>query len=399
MQNIPLRRLFVGLMALVLSVAMLRANTDYYFKQVAFEQGLSQSTALCATTDSRGYLWIGTRNGLNRYDQSGMRQYLHHPGDSLSLPQGRILFVVEDREQTLWVATEHHLSRFDRTTEQFEPVRIGSQLVRVGGYLAQSDNILFCGSDALFCYSYLSHQLRRLQLPVGKPSSTLFNSIIRLTDDRYLLSSRWNGLWEYNPQAATLRPSKIYADKDIMAIALDSRGRIWLSPYGRGVRCYSLSGRLIAEYTTANSDLSNDIVLCIAEREGDIWLGTDGGGINIITSESDSIEHLMPEPGNVYSFPANSVISLYRDARSNMWAGSIRGGLIGIKEVYVKSYRDVALGSGYGLSDKTVLSLCADKHDVWIGTDGGGVNRLTPAGESFRHYPGTYGDKVVSLAE
>jgi signal transduction histidine kinase/DNA-binding response OmpR family regulator len=393
------RRFAVITILLLLAYGALIANTDYYFKQVSIEQGLSQSSALCATTDSRGYLWIGTRTGLNRYDQSGVRQYIHNPGDTLSLPQGRILFVVEDLNQTLWVATEQQLARFDRTREQFVPERCDGSAVRVGGYLVQSESILFCGSDALYTYYYGNKQMRRRQLPVGKPGVALFNAIIRLKDDRYLLSSRWSGLWEYNPQASTLRQSTVYADKDIMAIAADSHGRIWISPYGRGVRCYTPSGRLVAEYTSANSRLSNDIVLCIAQRGNDIWLGTDGGGINILSLDNDSITHLKPEPGNGHSFPANSVISLYRDAQQNMWAGSIRDGLIGIKEVYVKTYRDAPLGSPYGTSDKTILSLCTDKTYLWIGTDGGGVNRHSIDDESFRHYPSTYGLKVVSLVE
>lgn len=83
-------------------------------------------------------------------------------------------------------------------------------------------------------------------------------------------------------------------------------------------------------------------------------------------------------PGDVYSFPVSSVFCLYRDKDNNMWAGTIRGGLFGIKEVYMRTYRDVPPGSSYGMSDKTVLCLYEDRDgSVWIGTDGGG---LKPAG-------------------
>lgn len=63
----------------------------------------------------------------------------------------------------------------------------------------------------------------------------------------------------------------------------DSRKRIWIAPYSGGLRCYSYDGKLLASYSTRNSALSNDIVLSLAEREGQLWIGTDGGGINILT--------------------------------------------------------------------------------------------------------------------
>lgn len=66
----------------------------------------------------------------------------------------------------------------------------------------------------------------------------------------------------------------------------DSRKRIWIAPYSGGLRCYSYDGKLLASYSTRNSALSNDIVLSLAEREGQLWIGTDGGGINILTSET-----------------------------------------------------------------------------------------------------------------
>ena len=71
-----------------------------------------------------------------------------------------------------------------------------------------------------------------------------------------------------------------------------------------------------------------------------------------------------------------------------MWAGSIRGGLINIREISMKTYTDAVPGNDAGLSDNTVLSLYQDSvsGDIWIGTDGGGLNRLNPGTEKFRHY-------------
>ena len=81
-----------------------------------------------------------------------------------------------------------------------------------------------------------------------------------------------------------------------------------------------------------------------------------------------------------------------------MWAGTIRGGLFGIKEVHMRTYRDVSPGNHYGMSDKTALCLYEDEDGIiWVGTDGGGLNRLEPKSNRFTHYPNTYGYKVASI--
>lgn len=172
-----------------------------------------------------------------------------------------------------------------------------------------------------------------------------------------------------------------------MALLIDSHNRIWLAPYNEGLRCFNPEGRLLASYTTDNSGLSNNVVLSMAERDSHIWVGTDGGGINIIHPDSHRITVLEHIPGDNYSLPVNSILSLYNDNYNNMWAGSIRKGLINIREVSMKTYTDVFPGSTQGLSDPTVLSLYQDEPNgrIWIGTDGGGVNSLDPVTEEFRH--------------
>ena len=83
-----------------------------------------------------------------------------------------------------------------------------------------------------------------------------------------------------------------------------------------------------------------------------------------------------------------------------MWVGSIRNGLIGIKEVSMKTYAEVPLGDCKGLSDNTVLCLYRDpsEDEIWIGTDGGGINKLNPSTEKFTHYSNTTGKKVASIS-
>lgn len=176
--------------------------------------------------------------------------------------------------------------------------------------------------------------------------------------------------------------------------------RIWIAPYSGGLRCYSYDGKLLASYSTRNSALSNDIVLSLAEREGQLWIGTDGGGINILTSETGEISQLEYIPGREnYSLPANSILCLHNDHNNNIWAGSTCNGLISIREVFMKTYTDVVPGNDRGLSNSTVRSLYRQSTDsIWIGTDGGGINLFNPRTEKFTHYLSTWNDKIAFIS-
>ena len=184
----------------------------------------------------------------------------------------------------------------------------------------------------------------------------------------------------------------------VTRILLDSQQRLWTTSYNKGVSCFDREGHLLASYTTENSDLSHNIILCMSEYEGDIWMGTDGGGINILDPETGKIRVLTYIPGDKNALPDNSIQSLYADA-DNLWVGSVKGGLINIRRSFIRSYSDVPLNANSGLSEKAVLAFCQEERsgDIWIGTDGGGINRFEPNARNFVHYPRTWGEKVTSI--
>jgi len=91
-------------------------NVDYY----SIENGLSQTSVLCIIQDSRGFLWIGTQDGLNRFDGYTFKIYKNNPADSLSLSNNYINGLFEDSEGFIWVATNYGLNRYNPVTEEFQ---------------------------------------------------------------------------------------------------------------------------------------------------------------------------------------------------------------------------------------------------------------------------------------
>ncbi|WP_291594051.1 hybrid sensor histidine kinase/response regulator transcription factor [Bacteroides sp.] len=371
----------------------------YYYKQISLKDGLP-STVRCILADEQGFIWIGTRSGLGRYDGHELKKYIHQTDNPHSLPHNLINQITEDKQNNIWILTEKGLACYQRQSDDFYlPTDEQGNHIIVYSTCLTDDGVLFGSQNKVYFYNYQDSSLRLLQKLDKEPNFNI--TLLSLWDEHTLLCcSRWQGLLLLDLNTGQHRLPPFDCGKEIMNMLIDSQNRIWIAPYNAGISCFTHDGKRLASYTTHNSALSNNVVLSLAEREGQIWIGTDGGGINILEPETGHLSLLEHVPGSDnYSLPANSILCLYNDRNNNMWAGSIRNGLISIREVSMKTYTDVLPGSDRGLSNNTVLSLYQEADDrVWVGTDGGGINLFNPHTEKFTHYPTTWEDKVASIS-
>lgn len=388
----------VFLLCVVLGQLVAEAAPDFYFKQLSQRDGLLQNFVRTIMLDHKGFLWIGTRSGVSRYDYYEFKNYTAVPDSSNTLPGNLIQFIVEDAQNRIWISTDRGVCVYRQENDDFEPVYWGNKILQAHSYMLTDDALYLGGRGIVYRWNYKQAALDTVPMHWTEPSRSFFNHMARWGDRYWVLSSRWNGLWLFDSKTGQIERSDFCREKEIMAMEVDRHGRLWISPYGKGLDCYSLDGSGRKHYDVTNSALTNDVILDIEENDNELWLATDGGGISILNVEGHTFSNIRYVPGDVYSFPLSSVFCLYRDRDNNMWAGTIRGGLFGIKEVFMRTYRDVSPGNSYGMSDKTVLCLYEDDGGtVWIGTDGGGLNRLDPATHKFTHYPGTFGAKVSSI--
>lgn len=392
--SIFFRLLFVVVTNICLTFSI-KANSDYNFQQITIEKGLSQSTVNCLFVDHKGLMWIGTASGLNCFDRSEMKSYYQNPDDPNTLPGNRIFFVVEDSLYNVWVGTNNGLAKYDRERDSFIPIIKDKPFY---SYAFVLDGIVFGGDISLSWYTYQTQTISDLSVK-GDTSWKSFHRIVPWKDDNYLASDRGGTVWSYNAATHLLEKAFFCKETKIASLAVDDKGNVYVAPYLQGVICYSRDGKEKWHLTDSNSDLNSNIVLDMQFKDGKLWIATDGGGINIL-DENMNISILQHIPGNMNSLPVNSISCLYKDNDNNMWIGSVRGGVIGVKDAFIKTYKDAALNSTYGLSEKTVISLFEDKDSfLWIGTDGGGLNRYDPFSDTFKHYPDTYNEKIVSITD
>ena len=393
------RALFIIISLLSYILVCASAQPDYYFKQLSLPEGLSQSTVKCILYDHKGFIWIGTKSGLNRFDKHEMKTYFSEKSNKTSLPDNQILFLAEDSLNNLWIGTEGGLALYNWKDDNFSTILFNNQPIHAYSYLLTDGGFILAG-NSLYKYDYNTKEIKEIDIKNKGVIHDFIGFIEPWIDNSWIIGTRWDGIWLYNQKTESFSRSTIYPYKYISAYYIDIRKNLWISPYGKVIECYSPDGRLLAKYNTSNSSLSNDIILDITEKDGNLWFATDGGGICIFNPHQKSFSTIKHISGDANSLPVNSIYCLYLDKENNMWAGTIREGALGIREVYMKTFGAVPFNNPYGLSEKAVISLYEDEDNIlWIGTDGGGLNVMNQQTNTFKHYPLGYKNKVTSITE
>ena len=383
------------LLIYMLSCMVQSIASYYYYKQIFLQEGLP-STVHSVLTDERGFVWIGTKAGVYRFNGYELKKYIHQPDIPNSLPDNIISNIVEGRQHDLWVISERGIALYQNDSDEFlVPKDSAGRYIRAYSACPMESGMLFGTKGKLIKYDYHTRTFSFICL--DKQSDFDITSVNQWDKNTVLCSSRWAGGLLVDIHTGKIKSTHFIPDHEITAMFSDSKKRIWIASYNNGIRCYSHSGKLLASYTTQNSQLSNNTVMCVTESDYHLWIGTDGGGINILNPETGEISVLKHIPGNDSSLPVNSIICLNNDGNT-LWAGTIRGGLIGIKQVFMRTYTSTLLGTEGGLSDNTILSLYQDDQNmIWIGTDGGGINKFNPVTNKFKHIVSTWENKISSI--
>ena len=373
---------------------------DYYFRQISLEQGLSQSRVQCIYRDHLGVIWIGTKWGLNSYDQSELKSYFHDREQPNSLPDNFIRFITEDRFGDLYVSTNKGIAIYNKAENQFQPLKYNGKPFTAWSYLQIDDNFLFGGEETLYQYNLADKSITTIFPDIDGDKLKCINRIFQWSPNILITSSKKDGLWMYDLAKKKMYRCPFVKEREINTIFVDSQNRLWVSFYGKGMACYSKEGKRLFSLSTRNSELNNDIIFDFLEKDNQLWIATDGGGINILDLQTMKFSYLKHISDDEQSLPNNSIYRLYKDQMDNIWIGSIHGGLFAIKKVFIKTYKDVPLNNPNGVSERIVVSIFEDKDTLlWIGTDGGGINSFDQKTNTFHHYPTTYGEKVTSITD
>lgn len=264
-------------------------GNHYDFKLIGSQNGMP-SIISCIYTEQKGFIWIGTPTGLIRFDGTELKKYTAQPDNENSLPNDSILQIIEDNQQTTWILTTTGIARYSLIHDNFFIPKLNNQPIIAKSICKIADGLLFGGINKIYKYSYATNTISLIrEFKTDEPF--IIRSIQMWKPDTILCLSWQQGILQMNLKNFEITPFPFQYGNDNVGIIIDSQQRIWLSTYNNGVKCFSAQGKLIASYTTQNSRLSSDIVLCMTEFKQKIWMGTDGGGINKFIPSTETFVH------------------------------------------------------------------------------------------------------------
>ncbi|MDE5567255.1 MAG: helix-turn-helix domain-containing protein [Muribaculaceae bacterium] len=377
-----------SLAAVVLvAFAFLTQAAEYLWRNISLDAGLSHSNVTAITRDNRGFIWIGTRFGLNRYDFENVVNFYHDPDNAKTIPDNSIRALFTDSRGNIWVAGESGVA-VSRDGRTFERITIDGTPINARSFHEEGDGLLMGSAGVIYYYDYNSGAIAPLQTRGG--SSYFYTDIISRGNNFYVLVTRWDGLWLFDRTRASISRLAGVDSKNIMSACIDSRGTLWMSPYGQGVKAYDRAGSQIFDFTSSSSELPSDIVLDIAEYDNNIWFATDGGGVAIFHPDTETLER---SPARTNSGQIASVTTLYTDDHNNLFAGTVRDGAASVLPVAMHTFHS----SRHSLS--AITSAWIDEADdiIWLGDDGNGVIRYNLDDETLTPVATTSGLKVIDL--
>ena len=356
---------------------------------------ISNSFVRCFFKDSKNYMWIGTADGLIRYDGTNSYFYEHNPGDKTSISHNNINAITEDSDGKLWIATAQGLCTYNRETDNFIYVdSIAGNKNHLNNFYITSlafdrDGQLWIGThgNGIDVYNPTELTFTYLADPLDgnvQPSSNYINSLLCV--DGLMWCGTKGGLKLYNTNDK--EPASLtYIDKSlpvrqISQVVRDKVGNIWLATVDGEI--YKMTPRngyysfqtIVSDNSIFGSNWGSILTFC-ADAKGNFWIGGENSGLNYLDVKTRKITRFFAEDGNPKKLQSNSIRSVYMDDKGLIWVGTFNKGAYLIDNGLEKFERYRYGDSGKGTSGKEVRGFAEDRNgNIWIAYNGVGLSKL-----------------------
>ena len=388
---------------------------DIRFHRITTEDGLLNNSTIAIAQDSTGFMWLGTVNGLSRYDGSAFKNYVFKINENSATTYAYILSICCDSHKRLWVGTSAGLKCYNEKLDVFESVpihgKINSRINNI--YEDKKHRLWVVTSEGLF----VKHNIYSDKGFVNFENDTIAlgnNSIRKIFEDSkgniWIAAS--NGLIEMQPEGSSFVIRNFYSypihagsitSVFISDIAEDPKGNIWIAG-NNGVNILNNTTgafRHIRHSSSPGSLINNNVRKIICTRKGQMWAGTQEG-LSIINPLTLAIQSYQNETWNNNSLSKNSIHSLLEDRDGSVWVGTYFGG-INCYYAYNTNFHIIQnTGRVPSVNNNVISSIQEDdEKNLWIGTEGGGLNFLNRKSGSFIAYknqpdnPSSLGSNLV----
>ncbi len=391
-------RFVLGVLILVLLTARPAAAADFPVRYLGIENGLSNNAVTHIYQDAKGFMWLGTYDGLNRYDGYKFKIYRNRIGDSSSLADNSIYYIEGTKDNRLWIGGRKGISIFSPLSETFIPAYYtpanGRPEERLAGNIhaikALTAGQVLVGSetDGLLVFNASGNRGRQVDLQHSFDYEV--TAIAQGDDARYAWVFVQNkGLCRYTVASGRLELVNTQLLK-ANCLKPDHQDNIWLGSED-GLFLYSASNNRFSDNYTKGY---GKVVSLCEDRQGVLWIASDGYGILQLGPGSTKVVPLAFSGRNEV-LSSNAVYSICEDRDGRKWVGTLRGGVNVIevrKNPFELHYFDT--GKPFGRINNFIFSFCEDERDyIWVGTDGAGLKYWNRKTNQCTNYTANPSDK------
>ena len=362
----------------------------YYFKNLSIRNGLSQNTVNAILQDRKGFMWLGTKDGLNRYDGLSFRKFKHDAANPRSIGNSFITSLYEDFNGNIWVGTDAGVYIYYPEKEAFEEfdcqslekTRIERSVSMIAGD-KQGRVWIAVEAQGMFCYDARQKLLRNY------PLSEISSNIKCFTFDSggtLWLGFYGDGLYYSKDNLATVHPygspedgKREFEGGVITKIVQGNYNCLYIGSVKEGVSELNLTSGQVRNLLAI--DESGESIFCrdlLPYSDNELWIGTESG-IYIYNLRTAQFIHLRASLYDSYSLSDNAIYALYKDREEGLWIGSYFGGVDYYPRQYTYFAKYYPKNIANSLHGKRVREFCrADDGTLWIGTEDGGLNHFNP---------------------
>ena len=408
-----------------------------HFANLGVKDGLSASIVNCVLKDSNGFLWVGTSNGLNRFDGYRTKVFEYDPSQPKSMAGNRVLSLAEDQSKNLWVGTASGLCFKKNERIDYEKIDLATDRNQphiINALLTSKDGSIFVGTESGF-FVFRNEQKQHFFID-SKNRSSDFNTIHCFTEDQQgiiWIGSSINQLCRLNPLTKEMElfdlPANyaqkynygihyLFADNNqllwvgteaglmvfnlrtekwknelnrvfekqigpvlINGVQQDRDGLIWIATDGAGLFSFNPATNELLNYryqSYKNSLSTNGLYCLLIDQQNIFWIGTYKNGVDYFRKSSKHFRLLQHDLQDKTSLSKSDVNFLMEDQKQRVWVGT-NGAGIDVLNQKGKVIKRLKSDKKNGLSNNVVVAIYEDHQGmIWIGTYYGGLNRYDP---------------------
>ena len=363
----------------------INADAKNIFRHYDMSMGLSQNTVFAIAQDHTGFMWFGTKNGLNRFDSYSFRTY-YEGKDEHSLKSDYINALCEGPDDRLWVGTNKGLFIYNPTIDAFETLDIktkdGKSIKGNINFIATVGNYIYVNTQGEGIYRYDTKTKKLIYKHLGK--FMMVTSIAPDTNNNLWIGFYGSGLYSANDDLTGLQPllgnngQALFSNTIVTGIVCAEQNQIFVSTETYGVNMINVSTREVTQLMPGIG-VKGMNAHAILRNENELWAATEDG-LYIYEMLTQKVRHYKYESSNPFSLSDDPLQTMYKDKEGGIWIGTYFGGVnyTPRKTSNIDRFFPRA-DMKNSIHGRRVREIVEDSQGmIWIGTEDGGLNTYNP---------------------